>query len=422
MASVAYGSLPFKEQIAFFRRKKNVLTEGWTDVWAEQHDHAFMVAGVNRADMLEDFRDAIDHAIADGETLEQFRKRFDEIVAKYGWDYNGGRNWRSRVIYETNMRQSYNAGRFAQLQHLKKMRPFWRYKHADGEKYPRPLHEAWNNLVLSADDPWWQTHFPANGWGCKCYVEGLNGRDLKRMGKDGPDQAPPVDMQTVTVGQRSPGGPRDVQTPAGVDPGFGYAPGRKAWLDGFTPPFNPDLPPPVAPPVAGIDAMPPPSVVGADRLLPADTSIGKAVDAFLGEFGATRAAPAVFTDRVGEAVPISDALFNTPSGGVKDIAKMESVKTDLLLLADAIRDPDEIWLAWVPYKMPGGGEFPQLRRRYLRRAMIQDAEGVQQALAVFDLGRYGWNGTTTFNAEDAAYLEAQRVGTRIYRRKTEGDQ
>lgn len=230
MADVAYGSLPFREQIAFFRRKLNLPTESWTDIWQQAHDHAFVIAGATNTDMLGDFRDAIDKAIANGETLEQFRARFDTIVAKYGWDYNGGRNWRSRVIYETNLRQSYNAGRFAQLQALKAVRPFWRYKHADGEQYPRPLHEAWNNLVLSADDPWWQTHFPANGWGCKCYVEGLNQRDLARAGKAGPDSAPPIDMQTVTVGQRSPGGPRDVQTPAGVDPGFGYEPGRDAWF------------------------------------------------------------------------------------------------------------------------------------------------------------------------------------------------
>ncbi|MBS0212318.1 MAG: hypothetical protein JSR26_03940 [Proteobacteria bacterium] len=229
MASAGYGSLPFAEQIAFFRRKFNLPTETWTDILHEAHDHAFVVAGANRMDLLADFREAIDAAIANGETLEQFRTRFDRIVAQYGWDYNGGRNWRSRVIYETNMRQSYNAGRYAQLQELKKVRPFWRYKHADGEKYPRPLHLAWNNLVLSADDPWWDTHFPANGWGCKCYVEALNERDLKRMGKDGPDQAPPLDMQTVTIGQRGPT-PRTIDTPAGVDPGFGYTPGRDAWF------------------------------------------------------------------------------------------------------------------------------------------------------------------------------------------------
>ncbi|MGS1014105.1 phage head morphogenesis protein [Rhodanobacter sp. UC4450_H17] len=235
---VAYGSLPFKEQIAFFRAKRNVLTEAWTDLWLAEHDHAFMVAGANRIDLLVDLRAAVDRAIADGTGLEAFRSDFDRIVAKYGWAYNGGRNWRTRVIYETNLRTSYAAGRYSQLQALKTVRPFWRYRHSDAVQHPRPMHLAWNGLVLDADHPWWNTHFPPNGWGCQCTVEALNERDLKRLGKNGPDTAPPVDMQQVLVGKNGPH-PRQVETPAGVDPGFGYAPGKSAFERGATPPVNP---------------------------------------------------------------------------------------------------------------------------------------------------------------------------------------
>lgn len=227
-AVVAYASLPFQEQIAFFRRKGNVTTDRWTDVWQEEHDHAFMVAGANRIDLLVDLRDAVEKAIASGTGLEQFRKDFDRIVAKYGWDYTGGRNWRTRVILETNLRTSYAAGRYAQLQALKKVRPYWRYRHSDSVQHPRPQHLAWNGLVLLADDPWWNTHYPPNGWGCQCTVEALNERDLKRLGKDAPDTAPDDDMQDVVVGKQGPS-PMTVQTPAGVDPGFGYAPGRSAF-------------------------------------------------------------------------------------------------------------------------------------------------------------------------------------------------
>jgi hypothetical protein len=225
MAAVAYGSVPFQDQIAFFRRKRDVLTESYLDIWESQHDTSFMVAGANRDDLVADLREAIRKAIEDGNTLADFRRDFDRIVSTYGWDYNGGRNWRSRVIYETNLRQSYNAGRWAQLQRLKKTRPWWRYRHSDAVQHPRPLHQAWDGMILHCDDPWWQTHFPANGWGCQCYVEALSDRDLKALGKTGPDKAPDIDMQTVVVGQRSPSGPREVYTPAGVDPGFGYAPG-----------------------------------------------------------------------------------------------------------------------------------------------------------------------------------------------------
>ena len=137
--AASYGSLPFREQVEFFRRKLNVTTQAWTDVLEAEHDVAFMVAGANRDDMVADFREAVTRSIDEGATLAQFRKDFDRIVEKYGWNYNGGRNWRSRVIYETNLRQSYNAGRWTQLQSLKAVRPFWRYRHSDDVQRPRTI-------------------------------------------------------------------------------------------------------------------------------------------------------------------------------------------------------------------------------------------------------------------------------------------
>lgn len=225
--AVRYGSLPFREQVQFFRAKVNLPTQAWTDVWRDQHDTAFMVAGAYKAELLADFRAAVDKAIADGTTLQEFRRDFDAIVQRHGWSYNGSRGWRTRVIYETNLRTSYQAGRFAQLSdpRLQRTRPYWEYVHNDSVRFPRPLHVSWDGLILRADDPWWRTHFPPNGWGCKCKVFARGERDLRRRGKSGPDSAPSVNIVEKTVGVRGPS-PRTVQLPEGIDPGFDYTPGR----------------------------------------------------------------------------------------------------------------------------------------------------------------------------------------------------
>ncbi len=218
-----YGSLPFAEQIAFFRAKHPQLTAAWTDVYAAEHDHAFMVAGAAKADLLADFRTAIDKAIAEGTTLQDFRRDFDAIVERHGWSYNGGRNWRTRVIFETNLRQSYAAGREAQMAdpELRRRRPYGLYRHG-GSEDPRPEHLAWDGLVLPLDDPWWDTHTPQNGWGCKCKKLMVNERDIERMGlKVG--SAPPLDWEEKVVGVRGPS-PRTVKVPKGIDPGFEYRP------------------------------------------------------------------------------------------------------------------------------------------------------------------------------------------------------
>lgn len=226
MSDVRYGSLPFREQIAFFRGKVNVPTAAWTDVWRDGHDTAFMVAGAYKAELLADFRTAVDKAINDGTTLEEFRKDFDRIVETHGWSYNGGRGWRTRVIYETNLRASYQAGRFAQLTdpELLAARPYWRYVHSDFVRNPRPEHLSWDGLVLRHDDPWWSAHFPPNGWGCKCRVFPESEASLKRRGlRIG--TAPPTRYETRVVGSRGPRA-QSVRVPEGIDPGWDYTPGR----------------------------------------------------------------------------------------------------------------------------------------------------------------------------------------------------
>lgn len=228
MAAVNYGSRPFREQVAAFRRRVPVGTEAWTDLWEGQHAAAFVVAGAVKEELLVDFQNAIGKAIEEGTTLAEFRRDFDQIVERHGWQYKGGRGWRTRVIYETNLRTSYQAGRYQQMQAATETRPYWRYRHSFASEEPREQHLAWDGLVLPHDDPFWDTHYPTNGWGCECFVETLSERDLQRLGKDGPDQSPPIRHREVTVGTRGPS-PRTVSVPEGIDPGFGYNVGEAAW-------------------------------------------------------------------------------------------------------------------------------------------------------------------------------------------------
>ena len=121
-------------------------------------------------------------------TFDEFQAQFEDIVAKNGWTgwtgegSDAGVAWRSKVIAETNLSTSYAAGRWQQIQDMKDARPYLMYRHARGERYPRPEHEAWDELVLPVDHPWWDTHYPPNGFGCKCTVLTLSPSDLERYG------------------------------------------------------------------------------------------------------------------------------------------------------------------------------------------------------------------------------------------------
>ena len=219
--AVNYGSLPFAEQLAFFRRKLNLPTQKWDDLLGNAHDRAFVVAGAMLADLLADLRGAVDQALADGTTLETFQKDFKKIVAERGWTgwtgegSKGGVAWRARVIYETNVFASYSAGRYRQMKEVAESRPYWRYRHSDASVHPRPEHLAWDGLILRHDDPFWSYASPPNGWGCKCYIETLAERDLEKEGLKVTDQKDiPYRGDDPKTG-----------LPLGIDKGWDYQPG-----------------------------------------------------------------------------------------------------------------------------------------------------------------------------------------------------
>lgn len=226
MLNAAFG-LPFKEQIDFFNQKLNLPSQHYDDILHGQHDRGYIVAGAMKADLVTDLREAVRAGIEDGETLADFRKRFGSIVKTRGWTgWTGegtdeGVAWRTKVIYATNLRSSHAAGRWQQMTdpELMKARPYWRYRHTSNE-HPRMQHKQWDGLVLPAGDDWFKSHYPPNGWGCKCRIETINERGLQKLGKSTPDKAP--DDGTYQAKTRN---GEMVELPNGIQYGWGYAPG-----------------------------------------------------------------------------------------------------------------------------------------------------------------------------------------------------
>ncbi len=212
---------PWDAQREFFRAKLSIPTNHWDDIMKQAHDRGFMVAGAFKADLLNDLRQAVDKSITEGKSIEWFRKNFDQIVQAHGWAYKGEYNWRTRVIYQTNMLSSYAAGRYQQLTdpEMLEAKPYWVYRHGH-PVIPRQLHLDWNGMALPATDAWWQIHFPPNGWGCTCRVTAASKEEIDKNGWNLPENAPDdgFDTHILYTGQV-------IQMPSGVDYGWDYAPG-----------------------------------------------------------------------------------------------------------------------------------------------------------------------------------------------------
>ncbi len=219
--------LLFDEAIRFFRSKLRLPSRTWTEIWEKAHGRAFVVAGAMQDDLLADLQAEVRKGLEQGTTIDEFRKGFDEIVRRHGWTYRGTRGWRTRVIYNTNLRTAYQAGRWQQIERLSARRPYLRYS-AILDDRTRPHHRAWHGTILPVDHAWWRTHYPPNGWGCRCKAVQLSDRDLRRNGWTVDQAPPPGGMVQRSI--RGPDGERLVVTvPEGIDPGWAYNVGESGW-------------------------------------------------------------------------------------------------------------------------------------------------------------------------------------------------
>lgn len=397
-------ALPFREAAEYFREKIRLPSRTWTDIREGMHARGFVVAGAMRDQLLADFQSALQRAFDKGETLEQFRKRFDVIVADHGWAYNGNRNWRSRVIYETNIHTAYQAGRYKQMTspHALRERPFWQYRHGDSA-VPRLAHLAWDGLVLAADDAWWKTNYPPNGWGCKCRVFALKARELERFGKSGPDRAPPLEMQERKFGAGT------IPTPKGVDPGWGYNVGEAAWGRTQALRAMEDTGP-----WRDVDQRGP-AHYGRSERIPADTPraepgprVAKGDARALRE-AFTRAIggeSATLRDPTGTPVRVTDAIVEHMLAREKDDGR----EAYFPFLRELIEEPYEVWINFARNETSGR---VAIRRRYAKAVAVS---GGRSLMLIADVQEGQWIGTTMFEGATIGRANNVRKGRLLWGR------
>lgn len=218
---------PLKNQAAidFLKNKVPEVTKHWDDWLAPMHAHSFTIAGAPSVDFVKDMQAALVSNIEQGLTIADFRKKFDAIVKDYGWSYNDKqRGWRTKVIYQTNMRSARMAALWQQIQANKDVAPYLEYV-AVMDSRTRPQHKAWDGTILLVDDDFWSTHYPPNGWNCRCTVTQRSQASLTRQGKS-VSQSPKLyrrDVTNLKTGEVYHG------VPLGVDVGFDSNVGQ-SWL------------------------------------------------------------------------------------------------------------------------------------------------------------------------------------------------
>lgn len=183
----------FDEAIAWFR-DRFPLTDSMRAAFSKYAgERAWWVAGVGQLDVLLDVFQGLERAIANGQTLDDWKKEFGPKLAR-AW---GRENpFRVETIYRTNVHKAYNAGRWRQLQSpaLKRSRPY-RFFDAILDGRTSDICNARDGTLLPADDPFWLQNVPPLHHRCRSTIRALTEREAQRKGGAKPPdpEGPPPD-------------------------------------------------------------------------------------------------------------------------------------------------------------------------------------------------------------------------------------
>lgn len=215
--------------LAYFKAKGLRETFAWQDMLGDAHDHAFTVAKMMDVDLLGQMRASMESALANGTPFKEWADSITPTLQSAGWwgkktvldPLTGetvvaklGSPHRLETIFRTNMQTAYAAGAWQEIVDQARDAPYLMYDAVDDFR-TREQHRAWDRTVLPVASPWWKTHYPPNGWNCRCGVIQLSAAEVDRLGLD-VSEVPNDGTYTWT----NPRTGTEMQIPNGLDPGF----------------------------------------------------------------------------------------------------------------------------------------------------------------------------------------------------------
>lgn len=224
---------PPPEAVAYLDGKGFKKSFHWQDTWGEEHAHAFTVAKAMEMDVLQALREETDRAVKEGVPFEQYAKQLAPRLQALGWwgkkemvdpatgeviNAQLGSPRRLQTIYWANTRTAYAAGQWERAQRTKGALPFFIYELGPSRVH-RDAHVAIEGTVLPIDDVFWDTHYPPNGWGCKCRVRAITRFEAEQVGI-----SPAPEIQWRNFRNKRTG--EVTRVPTDIDPGWHTNPGK----------------------------------------------------------------------------------------------------------------------------------------------------------------------------------------------------
>src|SRR5207302_8707050 len=93
-----------------------------------------------------------------------------------------GAEAKAELLLRVHGQEAYQAAAYDVMRRQQKIFKHWMYQ-TMGDAKVRPEHAALEGLVLPADSPFWDTHFPPWDWGCRCIAIPISDAGLAHIKK-----------------------------------------------------------------------------------------------------------------------------------------------------------------------------------------------------------------------------------------------
>jgi SPP1 gp7 family putative phage head morphogenesis protein len=114
-------------------------------------------------------QESVAESIRVGAHVREGKASLREAFAKAGMTPNN--SFTLEAIFRTQTQQAYSAARFQASQDPVIQDILWGFKYVTvGDDRVRDEHVGFDGVTLPKSDPFWITHWPPNGWACRCAV------------------------------------------------------------------------------------------------------------------------------------------------------------------------------------------------------------------------------------------------------------
>jgi SPP1 gp7 family putative phage head morphogenesis protein len=177
----SFDPLAPERAIEYFRAKVSIPDSDWRALQNQSNDWAFRMAGISDIDTIEQVWSALDTAIANGVSFENFKA---DIVTRLD-DAWGEQGWRLETIFRTNVQSSYQAGHYDQAREQQDDRQYGMLDVVEDDSTGDicgELDDAIGGQAIDLGDPVWFTVWPPNHFKCRTTVITLTREEAVEQG------------------------------------------------------------------------------------------------------------------------------------------------------------------------------------------------------------------------------------------------